>query len=177
MSLLDFGVAPLAVNNYLWDTMKTIQPSLSQTKNYGQKTPFFPLGDSASGNKSWENKTYVVYDRMFKAMKDPFYPIKCEEIRYNLKAKEEDSFIWGSVFQTILDRQDDSGKDINAWIRENGGTDVYPIYFHSTRIYQVSSSLATEKENLREIGVRPYYVTEFIIDAKYHYTKSLEDYL
>jgi hypothetical protein len=54
MSLSDFGIAPLAVNNYLWETMKTIQPSLSQTKNYGQKTPFFPLGDSASGNKSWE---------------------------------------------------------------------------------------------------------------------------
>ena len=177
MSFSDFGVAPLAVNNYLWETMKTIEPSLSQTKNYGQKTPFFPLGDSASGNKSWENKTYVVYDRMFKAMKDPFYPIKCEEIKYNLKAKEEDSFIWGSVFQTILDRQDDSGKDINSWIRENGGNDVYPLYFHSTRIYQTSSSMATEKENLREIGARPYYVTEFIVDMKYHYTKSLEDYL
>ena len=177
MSFSDFGIAPIVVNNYLWETMKTIEPSLSQTKNYGQKTPFFPLGDSASGNKSWENKTYVVYDRMFKSMKDPFYPIKCEEIRYNLKAKEEDSFIWGSVFQTILDRQDDSGKDINAWIRENGGNDVYPLYFHSTRIYQVSSSLATEKENLREIGVRPYYVTGFIVDMKYHYTKSLEDYL
>lgn len=172
MSFLDFGVAPLAVNNYLWETMKTIEPSLSQTKNYGQKTPFFPLGDSASGNKSWENKTYVVYDRMFKTMKDPFYPIKCEEIRYNLRAKEEDSFTWGSVFQTILDRQDDSGKDINAWIRENGGTDIYPIYFHSTRIYQVASSLSSEKQ-----GVRPYYVTEFIVYIKYHYTKSLEDYL
>lgn len=177
MSFSNFGIAPLAVNNYLWETMKTIQPSLSQTKNYGQKTPFFPLGDSSSGNKSWENKTYVVYDRMFKAMKDPFYPIKCEEIRYHLKAKEEDSFVWGSVLQTILDRQDDSGKDINAWIRENGGTDIYPIYFHSTRIYQVSSSLSTEKENLREIGVRPYYITEFIVDMKYHYTKALEDYL
>lgn len=177
MSFSDFGIAPLAVNNYLWETMKIIEPDLSKIANYGDKTPFFPLGDSASGNTSWENKTYVVYDRMFKIMKDPFYPVKCEEIRYRLKAKEEDTFVWGSVFQNILDRQDDSGKDINAWIRENGGTDAYPIYFHSTRMYQVSSSLSTEKENLTEISVRPYYITEFIIDMKYHYTKSLEDYL
>ena len=177
MSFSDFGVAPIVVNNYLWDTMKEIQPSLSQTKNYGQKIPFFPLGDSASGNKSWDNKTYIIYDRMFKTMRNPFYPIKCEEIKYNLKGKEDDTFIWGSVLQTILDRQDDSGKDINSWIRENGGTDTYPLYFHSTRIYQVASSLATEQENIRDISTRPYYVTEFIVDMKYHYTKSLEDYL
>jgi hypothetical protein len=110
-------------------------------------------------------------------MKNPFYPIKCEDVRYQLKGKEQDTLIWGSVLQTILDRQDDSGKDINSWIRTHGGQDFYPLYFHSTRIYQVSSSLAAERENMREIGVRPYYVTEFIIDLKYHYTKSLEDYL
>lgn len=177
MSLSNLGVAPIVVNNYLWDTMKQIQPSLSQTKNYGQKIPFFPLGDSASGNKSWENKAYFIYDRMFKQMKDPFYPVKCEEVRYHLKGKEDDTFLWGSAIQMILDRQDDSGKDINEWIRQNGGNEKYPLYFHSTRIYQVSSSLATEKENIRDISIRPYYVTEFMVDLKYHYTTSLEDYL
>lgn len=177
MALSDFGVAPIVVNKYLWDTMKTIQPNLSQSRNYGQTLPIFPLGDSASGKKSWENKTYIIYDRMFKPMKDPFYQIKCEEIRYHLKAKEQDTFIWGSAIQSILDRQDDAGKDINDWIRDNGGSEIYPIYFHSVRLYQVSSSLATEGENQRDLSVRPYYITEFIADMKYHYTKSLEDYL
>lgn len=177
MSLSNFGVAPIIVNKYLWDTMKSIQPNLSQSRNYGQTVPIFPLGDAASGKKSWEDKAYIIYDRMFKPMKDPFYQVKCEEVRYHLKAKEKDTFIWGSVIQQILDRQDDAGKDINDWIRNNGGSNIYPVYFHSVRLYQVSSSLATEQENLRDFSLRPYYVTEFIADMKYHYTKSLEDYL
>jgi hypothetical protein len=177
MSLESFVVAPTIVNKYLWDTMKTIQPSLSESKNYGQTIPIFPLGDAASGKKSWENKSYIIYDRMFTKMKDPFYPVKCEEIKYNLKAKEKDTLIWGSAIQTILDRSDDAGKDINNWIRNNGGSDVYPIFFHKLRVYQVSSSLATEPENLRDFSIRPYYISEFIVDMEYHYTKSLEDYL
>jgi hypothetical protein len=177
MAFSDFGIAPLAVNGYLWDTMKAIEPTLSNSRNYGQTVPIFPLGDAASGKKSWENKTYLIYDRMFKPMKDPFYQVKCEELRYHLKAKEDDTFIWGSVLQQILDRQDDAGKDVNQWIRENGGSETYPIYFHSIRVYQVSSSIATEKENLRDFSVRPFYITEFIFDLKYHYTKSIEEYL
>ena len=177
MSLDQFGIAPIVVNKYLWDTMKAIQPNLSSSSKYGNTIPIFPLGDSASGKKSWENKSYMVYDRMFSRSKNPFYPQKNEEIRYYLKAKEQDTLIWGSAIQTILDRQDDAGKDINAWIRKNGGSEEYPIYFHKLRVYQVSSSMATEKENLRDFSTRPFYITEFIVEFCYHYTKSLEDYL
>jgi hypothetical protein len=177
MSLDMLGVAPIAVNKYFWDTMKVIEPSLSQSKNYGQTVPIFPLSDSASGKKTWENKTYIIYDRMFTKMKDPFYPVKCEEIRYNLKAKEKDTLIWGSAIQIILDRSDDAAKDINSWIRNNGGNEVYPVFFHKLRVYQTSSSLATQGENIRDFSIRPYYVSEFIIDMEYHYTTSLEDYL
>jgi len=177
MGLSDFGIAPIIVNNYLWSVMKLIEPTLTQSKNYGTTIPFFPLGDSNSGKKGWENKSYVIYDRMFKAMKDPFYPIKCEEIKYHLKAKEQDSFIWGSAIQQILDRQDDAGKDVNNWIRNNGGSVKYPIYFHSLRVFQLSESMPTDPGNVRDLSSRPYYISEFIIDMKYHYTKSLEDYL
>ena len=177
MSLSSFGVAPIAVNNYLWSVMKLIEPTLTQSKNDGTTIPFFPLSDSNSGKKSWEAKSYFIYDRMFKVMKDPFYPIKCEEIRYNLKAKAQDTFIWGSAVQQILDRQDDAGKDVNNWIRSNGGNAVYPVYFHSLRVFQVNSSLTSDSSNQRDFTTRPYYLTEFIVDMKYHYTKSLEEYL
>lgn len=177
MSLDFLGVAPIVVNKYLWDTMKEIQPNLSSSSKYGNTIPIFPLGDSASGKKSWENKTYMVYDRMFTKMKGAFYPIKCEDLRYFLKAKEQDTFIWGSAIQTILDRSDDAAKDINSWIRNNGGNEEYPLFFHKLRVYQVSSSLASEKENLRDFSSRPFYITEFIVDIEYHYTKSLEEYL
>jgi hypothetical protein len=77
----------------------------------------------------------------------------------------------------ILDRTDDAGKDINDWIRNNGGNDEYPVYIHKLRVNQTTSSLATEKENIRDFSIRNFYVTEFIVDVEYHYTKSLEDYL
>lgn len=175
MSLAELGVMPLAVNGYLWDTMKAIEPSLGA--KYSNKVPIYPLGDAASGNKAWDNKSYMIYDRMFTIMKSSFYPIKCENVHYFLKAKETDTLLWGSAIQMILDRSDDAGKDINNWIRNNGGNEEYPIYFHKLRVNQSTSSLATEKENVRDFSIRPFYVTEFIVDVEYHYTKSLEDYL
>lgn len=175
MSFSNIGVPALAVNGYLWDTMKQIDPTLTQTKRYGTKIPFFPISDSASGQKQWENKPYFIYDRVFRYSADPFYPKKNETILYYLKAKSVDSFEWSSVFQMILDRQDDVAKDINEWIRNNGGNEVYPVYFHDLRVYQTRAGAASG--DIREEASRPYYITEFLVDACYHFTKSLEDYL
>lgn len=175
MSLQDLGVAPLAVNNYFWYTMQQIEPTLSS--KYKTTVPIFPLGDSAAGKKMWENKTYMIYDRMFKLGMGPFYPKKKEQILYYVKGNETDSLLWGSAIQLILDREDDAGKDINQWIRENGGNQEYPVYFHYLRVYQTESSISSASEMKRDFSSRPYYVTEFVVDMCYHYTKSFEDYL
>lgn len=175
MSLSDLGVAPLAVNGYLWDTLKAIEPTFDTA--YGQKTPIFPLGDSSSGSKSWGNKTYIVYDRMFKLGYGAFYPKKSEQILYYVKGNETDSLLWGSAIQIILDREDDAGKDINQWIRDNGGNEEYPVYFHYIRVNQTTSSISSSSELKRDFSSRPYYITEFIVDMCYHHTKSLEEYL
>ena len=149
MSLSDLGVAPLAVNGYLWDTLKAIEPTFDAA--YGQKTPIFPLGDSASGSKSWGNKTYIVYDRMFKLGYGAFYPKKSEQILYYVKGNETDSLLWGSAIQIILDREDDAGKDINQWIRDNGGNEEYPVYFHYIRVNQTGTySLGGGRSSLGE---------------------------
>ena len=52
MSLSDLTLPVLAVNGYLWDVMKEVEPSFST--RYGSTLPFFPLSDSATG-ASWEN--------------------------------------------------------------------------------------------------------------------------
>ena len=67
MSLSDLSTPVLAVNGYLWSTMKQIEPTFQ--KKYGNKIPFFPLSDSASGMKTWENKPYIIYDRMLEFLK------------------------------------------------------------------------------------------------------------
>jgi hypothetical protein len=177
MSFESLAVPTLAVNGYLWDTMKQLDPTLTQTKRYGNKIPFFPIGDSASGQKQWENKPYFIYDRVFRFSSNPFYPKKRESFLYYLKAKPIDTLQWSAAVQLILDREDDAGKDINDWIRNNGGSDEYPLYFHYLRVYQARSGSPSSDDSVREETSRPYYITEFMIDVCYHHTKSLEDYL
>jgi hypothetical protein len=162
MSFPQFALPVLTVNGYLWDTMKSIDPSLSLKKNYGTSLPFFPMSDSASGASSWENKPYFIYDRMFRITGSPFPYIKKEHIIYSLKGKEEQTLEWGNALQYILDRQDDSAQDINEW--NSNQTVPNEVYFHSTRVLQTNPSMS------RDFSNRPFYVTEFIIEAQYHLT-------
>ena len=169
MTFSQFTLPVLTINNYLWNVMKQIDPTLTQTKKYGNKIPFFPMSDAASGTKSWENKPYIIYDRMLKMTGSPFYPIKNEHILYAVKGKEEETFEWSAAIQYILDRMDDAAQDINDWNRsQQSPTNVY---FHNLRVYQIDSS------RTRDFSNRPYYITEFIVDARYHFTDSIEEIL
>lgn len=169
MTFTNFSLPADTVNGYLWNVMTKIDPTLTQTKKYGNKVPFFPLSDSASGAKSWENKTYVIFDRILRSTNRAFYPIKKEHLLYYVKGKEEESLDWGVAIQYILDRMDDAAQDINDW---NRSQEVPAnVYFHHLRVYQDKSSQS------RDFSNRSYYITEFIIEAEYHYTDSLEQYL
>lgn len=173
MSLSVFTMPITTVNGYLWDTMKQVDPSLS--KKYGQRVPFFPLSDSTSGTKSWENKPYVIYDRMLRIRRNPFYPIKNDHILYYLKGNEEQTIEWGSAIQYILDRQDDAAQDINDWNRNQ--TDPAHVYFHHLRVHQTDSGDMGSPSGTRDFSVRPYYITRFIVEAEYHLTDSIESIL
>lgn len=169
MKFSDFTLPALTINGYLWHTMKQIDPTLSQTKNYGQKIPFFPMSDAASGTKSWENKTYIIYDRILKLRPSPFYPIKREHLMYYVKGQEEGSLEWSMAIQYILDRMDDAAQDINDW---NRSQDVPAnVYFHHLRVYQTEDAVS------RDFSNRPYYISSFIVEAEYHFTDSVEQYL
>ena len=166
MSLSDLTLPVLAVNGYLWDTMKQVEPTLAS--RYGSTLPFFPLSDSATG-ASWEGKPYIIYDRMMRTTGSPFYPIKKDHILYAVKATDIESLQWGLAIEYILDRCDDSAQDINEWNREKGNK--YKVYFHNLRVFQADSSVN------RNFSTRPYYITEFIVQAEYHFTESLESFL
>jgi hypothetical protein len=217
------GIPSLAVNGYLWDTMKKFDSTLE--KKYNEGIPFYPIGDSAAGDEPWDNKPYFIYDRVFRFSSKPFYEHKRESTLYYLKAREKDSLEWSGILQLILDREDDSAKDINAWIRDqwykkildqaekdgintnnldevqisilldcykNGERDVefgynlgeviiendHPIYFHNLRVYQSRSSSPSSDGKIREITtVQPYYITEFMIDTHFHFTKTFDEYI
>lgn len=175
MSGFSFLTVPqLAINGYLWDTMKAINPNLETI--YGTKFPFYPIGDSASGSEPWDERPYFVYDRVFRFATSPFYPKKRESFLYYLKAREVDTIEWSAALQLILDREDDAAKDINDWIRSQGPNDDYDVYFHNLRVYQSRSGTASSTSQLRESTVQPFYISEFMVDTCYHFTKSLEDY-
>lgn len=169
MTFSNFTLPAITINGYLWNIMKQLDPTLTQTKKYGQKIPFFPMSDAASGTKSWENKTYVIYDRILRSTGKAFYPIKREHLMYYVKGSEEESLEWGMAIQYILDRMDDAAQDINDWNRsqENPAN----IYFHHLRVFQ------NEPSTSRDFSNRPYYITEFMVEAEYHFTDSIEEIL
>lgn len=169
MTFSQFTLPVLTINNYLWDVMKQIDPTLTQAKKYGNRVPFFPMSDATSGTKSWENKPYIIYDRMLRMTGSPFYPIKNEHILYAVKGKEEETFEWSAAIQYILDRMDDAAQDINDWNRSQDTP--ANVYFHNLRVYQTDSSRS------RDFSNRPYYITEFVVDARYHFTDSIEEIL
>lgn len=173
MSFSQFTLPTLTVNGYLWHTMKQMDNTLA--KKYNNKMPFFPVSDSASGTKSWEDKPYIIYDRMLRRSKNPFYPIKCDHILYYLKGKEIDTMEWGMAIQYILDRMDDAAQDINEWNR----TQVQPanVYFHSLRVFQTDSGEMGSPSTTRDFSARPFYITKFVVDAEYHLTDSIESLL
>jgi hypothetical protein len=225
MTFSFISIPSLAVNKYLWHTMKTLEPSLDN--QYGNTIPFYPIGDSAAGDEPWDNKPYIVYDRVFRFSSKPFYEHKRESTLYYLKAREIESLTWSAAIQMILDREDDSAKDINAWIRnewyqkillrayqddvdfssfiseqtkemisayQSGQTkqinneivnpeevvikNDYEVYFHNLRIYQSRSSSPSSEGKLREFStVQPYYITEFMVDTHFHFTKTFDEFM
>jgi len=160
MTLSNFTLPVLTVNGYVWSVMKQLDPTFQ--KQYGNKIPFFPISDSASGTKSWETKPYVIYDRMLKMRPGAFYPTKREHILYAVKGKEEQTLEWSMAFQYILDRMDDAAQDINEWNRNQENPSN--VYFHHLRVFQNDSSVS------RDFSNRPFYITEFIVEAEYHLT-------
>jgi len=168
MSFSNFTLPATIVNGYLWDTMKEIDSTVS--KGYGNKIPFFPIGDAASGVKSWENKPYFIYDRMIKMQSKSFYPVKQEHILYYLKGNEEKTIEWGMALQQILDRGDDAAQDINHWngLQENVGN----VYFHSLCVDQITFGDMSSSTTARDFSTRPYYITQFIVAAQYHFNNE-----
>lgn len=167
MTFSNFSLPAQTVNGYLWSVMKQIEPTFD--KQYGTIIPFFPVSDAKSGTKSWEKKPYVIYDRVLKMKNGPFYPIKREHIQYYVKGDAKDSIEWGMAIQHILDRMDDAAQDINAWNREQATPSG--VYFHHLRVSQ------TDSTNTRDFSVRPYYITQFIVQAEYHFTDPIESFL
>ena len=159
-----FPIPSIQLNKYLWNAMTTVDPTLLTT--YGNVVPFFPLADSRAGDAGWENKPYVVYDNLFKLRGTTFPQIKHLQIMYFVRGSAEDVITWSNVIAHILDREDDSAKDVNAYLATLNP--VPEIFFHRMRIHQIDMV----NDQRQDLAVRQQYTASMIVDTKYHITDN-----
>jgi hypothetical protein len=117
------------------------------------------------------NEVFAVYDRMFKMRRMPFPYIKCEQLLYYFYAVGENAttkmVITQQQISDLLDRGDDSAKDLNAWAAANEGlwsNESKPLFFHNFKIYQLE-----ETRDIIDFGTaRTYAGNKIIIDYDWH---------
>lgn len=160
MSFDQLANPAVAVNGYVWESMKAMEPTLAPI--YKNIIPFFPNTDQFSGTAPWENNAYVIYDRTFRTAKGPFHPVKRESIIYSIRGTTAQTTDWSMAIFKILDRQDDAAQDINAWNRRQSTQNG--VYLHHVRVSQNGASIP------RTFSTQPLNVVELFVDIEYHFT-------
>ena len=175
----------LWINTYLQEKLAT---------GAGIGVPFFPTRPASIDDltEGWitinaQNYDYAgvmaTWDRMFRMRRSSFPHKKEEQVLYYFYATQENVTelmvqVQEQIFR-LLDREDESAEEINAWAasREpiNVGTANSPIlvenqfYFHSFKIYQLE-----EVRDIIDFGTaRTYGGNKIIIDYKYHQMPAL----
>jgi hypothetical protein len=164
---------PTFINAYLID--KTSQ------FNNGDGIPFFPTSPTAIDDLTEtfpSSATFCVYDRMLKMRKTPFPHIKCEQLMYYFYSKGDNAISnvinVTQEIQDLLDREDESAQDLNAWIRkkqkssnplkDDSGQPFPMVFFHRLKIYQLQ-----ETRDIIDFGTaRTYAGNKIIIDYDWH---------
>lgn len=165
MKLLEaFPIATKYINEYLWDSMKTIDDSLA--KDYGNIIPFFPISDTRSDEWPWKDKPYVIYDQMFRLRSRPGYFVHKTHALYFIKGGPSEVLAWTNAMALILDRQDSSAQDLNAWLAQNNPD--AGIYFHWFKVMQVDQT----NENRMDMAVSQKYLSTMVVEFEYHVTKT-----
>jgi hypothetical protein len=134
----------LWVNTYLQEKLQ----------DFGiERIPFFPSTPSTV-NDITENVSadglMATYDRMISLRRNPFPHIKTEQILYYFYATSEDSVVniikIVEGVQRLLDREDESAEEINAWALSKNtiaveGEDLLRNYnFHNFKVYQLQET-------------------------------------
>lgn len=158
MDLFDEAQPIWVVNDYLWDALKTASPKLAAM--WPDKTPFFPINESTAGNTQWQGKPYFIYNQAFR-IEHSFYEIKKATFVYSMRATPSQTIPLSSALQKIMDRDDDTAKDVNDF-NLLLGADSCPVYFHSFNLYQ------NEPAKPRDGSVEPFVVSNFMVVVKYH---------
>jgi len=164
---------PIFVNDYLAEKVDS---------RFGFNVPFFPTGPSTLDQltKEFPEGLFCVYDRMFRMRRKSFPHIKDEQLLYYFYKTSSDVVALietTQLVQDLLDRGDESGQEVNAWIQSKittkddgskvyikGGKEFLPVFFHEFTIYQLE-----EARDIVDFGTaRTYAGNKIIISYCYH---------
>jgi hypothetical protein len=161
----------LWINNYLSEKI----PSLTDLDQF----PFFPstpstINDLTQYFSASTQGVAATWDRLIRMRRSPFPHIKQEQALYYFYAQgTKPTEIMVQIQESVLrlmDREDESAEDINAWAKGkviDGMTCKF--FFHRFRIYQLE-----EVRDIIDFGTaRTYGGNKIIIDFEYHQDTSI----
>lgn len=142
--------------------------------------PFFPSSPTAldaltSSFPNYNGGVMCTWDRLVRMRRTPFPHIKQEQLLYYFYATE--SNVTETMVQVqeavlrLMDREDETAKEINDWAKANGAIDgmTCKFYFHKFRVYQLE-----EVRDIVDFGTaRTYGGNKFIIDFEYHQDQDI----
>jgi hypothetical protein len=170
------------INGYIYDKLNESSQSDNQIK-------FFPASPTAIDDFTEqfpEGNQFYVYDRMLKMRRTPFPHIKEEQMLIYFYARGANPIV--DLYEStqkivdLLDRGDESGEEINSWIKSqldenslyvvdrglNTEKSFKPIFFHSFKLFQLE-----ETADIIDFGTaRTWAGNKLIIDYKYHIPKD-----
>lgn len=117
----------------------------------------------------------ATWDRLVRMRRSPFPHIKQEQLLYYFYATQ-DNVIENMVqvqekVLRLMDREDETGEEINKWAKAKGQIDgmTYKFFFHRFRVYQLE-----EVRDIIDFGTaRTYGGNKIIIDFEYHQDTSI----
>jgi hypothetical protein len=169
----DFGAIPM------FPTVPTDMISMAEG---------FSLQDLVEGTRFNFNGNAAIYDRMLRMRRTTFPHIKSEQLLYYFNALTENAvpnlIRITQRIQDLLDRNDESAEDLNAWILQTlnpqedpetkrsiasipGHGTFYVPYFHNIKIYQLQET----RDILDLATARTYAGNKIIIDYDWHAEK------
>jgi hypothetical protein len=171
---------PVIINEYI---ASKISQKLSD--RYRGSLKFFPtrptsLDTLIKSNPGQTNDVYVVYDRMFRVRRSAFPHIKQEQLiyyLYKMNGDPESLIETVQVIYDLLDREDESAQEINAWISSkvnSSGMLVFgsgrgqkifkPVFFHKFKVLQLEE--ARDIENFD--SMKTFSASKMLINYDYH---------
>lgn len=188
------------INRYVWDQFKTYAPNFynlyAPTSGGPEIIPFFPAPASNVPSEMIESdKPYIVFDKFTRVRSATgsatrgggLYSIKTDQMRYTIvggnyganygaRDRYASTIDLSSLIFRILDREDDTGRDINEFAKNLPGyldsNDMYKYYFHCFNVYQSGfTDTQMDVDNFMEYNPS----RDLIIRYDYHFKQFNEN--